>query len=198
MQIEEYQIYRYVWGDFTSFEGGKSTLEKLPEHLTCKQVITNNIASSVVDSPSSVRLTKPDLTKLANKYPLFNRQISLSTDQLKLTKLSIAQLDEIVRILVENPTLKLRLLPTALPQNATKEIVRTPTRVIRNYLLAQNIPAYRIKTLSNPAAVIVPHSGQEVRLLLVDLKEELVLDRFGPDGNFVEEKSATFTKNFME
>ena len=105
--------------------------------------------------------------------------------------MDVAILEEVANILRKHPALKLRIIA---PENSIMQLVTSPsTDVVENFLLAQNIPAYRIKTISTPSHLdnkakdaTIPKK-QQVIMTLVDLKEEIILDKFGNDGLIVKQ-----------
>ena len=137
------------------------------------------------DSP--ITSTTPEENESQNTdFQLFTRAVNFSNSNLSLEKTDVEILEEVAAILATHPDLKLRIFATKGGKKRNKgkrDISPTSSDIIRNFLLAQDIPAYRIKKMeiknslsesSNPVSKV-----QQVFMTLVDLKEEIVLDRFG-------------------
>jgi len=122
-------------------------------------------------------------------FQLFSRSIYVQPSSKSLQKIDVAILEEVTAILKEHPKLKLRIIT---PENSTSPFkAANSTEVVENFLLAQQIPAYRIKIISpfpTSSQPIEKREGklkQQVVMTLVDLKEEIVLDKFRNNGLFV-------------
>ena len=135
-------------------------------------------------------------------FQLFIRSVLIHAASKSIQTVDVAILEEVASILKQNPTLKLRIIATT---NSKTPFLTTPfTAVVENFLLAQNIPAYRIKTIPNPLPPNlerkeVPISKkQQVIMTLVDLKEEIVLDKFGKTPFVIQQMSKNKTLDILD
>jgi len=115
--------------------------------------------------------------------------------------MDVTVLEEVTNILIKYPDLKLRILGVN-KEEAPVDVIST--EVVEKFLLAQNIPAYRIKNLSNKTNISTNNTEnksvkkQQVILTLVDLKEEIVLDKFTPDDLIVKQTPDKNSLNLLE
>jgi hypothetical protein len=161
----------YYYGNYSSLAAAKKQFESIKEkgklagweHMKIIQNDVNNVPF----------LFKNKINKTPD-YQLFNRVVSVDELTLSLEKETAELLENIVLILKNNPQLKLRIIgeSNALNQSNTCDIVE-------HFMLANHIPAFRLKILLlNQNQSNAPLAKTKVLLTLVDLKEEIVLDRF--------------------
>ncbi len=116
------------------------------------------------------------------KDPLYIRSAQFEKEQLSFKGDLSGMMREVFQIMFKHPELKLRIIGHAVNTNGAdnKERSRQRARMVRNYLLAHGIPAYRLKTKVREGADFSSdnNSNQRIMLALVDLKEEIVTDRF--------------------
>jgi len=181
-QQNTFNFHQYSWGNFSNLESAKqqlATLQKNPllKGLSNLSILPQTNHFKVPTTDSSI-----DPTIEIIDFQLFTRSIFIHTASKSIQTVDVAVLEEVANILKQNPALKLRILATA---NSKNPILTTPfTTVVENFLLAQNIPAYRIKIIPNPLPANLEMTEmpiskkQQVLMTLVDLKEEIVLDKF--------------------
>lgn len=135
-------------------------------------------------------------------FQLFSRSIYVQPISKSLQKVEVSKLERITAILKQYPSLKLRIVALENPSNAPNS--RISTEVVKNFLLAQHIPAYRIKAIPTfpdsrgMVKKIVNKQQQQVIITLVDFKEEIVLDKFGNNGLIVKQSSIHHTQRVMD
>lgn len=198
-QQNSLNFHQYSWGNFTTLEAAKNQLVILQKNPLLKGLTNLNIlplstdyAVPTMDSGVSPKIEAID-------FQLFSRSIYVSARSKGIQKMDVAIMEEVTNILRKYPSLKLRIIT---PTNSKKEFVTTSfAEVVENFLLAQNIPAYRIKTIpspSYPSNQVKNSKKQQVIMTLVDLKEEIVLDKFSNNGLIVKQMSANNTIQVLE
>lgn len=205
-QLNSLQFHQYTWGDFDQIESAEEQLKLLRaqsplHHLTNLKIIPKAIAETAVSADQSTNGTPYQTTD----FQLFSRSIAFSKNNLSLQKNDVGKLEEIRAILDKNPQLKLRIIATNNTTELNTQQQATATNIIKNFLLANKIPAYRVKILSKPQDSNNRQSIQKIAsaippiiMTLVDLKEEIVLDRFGTDQLFVKDLLEQKTNNVLE
>ena len=201
-QQHSFNFHQYTWGSFPTLETAQhqlTTLQQNPllqglSNLSIKPLVSN-FSIPTTDSSAEAVVGVTD-------FQLFSRSVYINSKTRGLQKIDVAILEEVANILVKYPDLKLRVLAT----NQKEQLVEaSSTAIVENFLLAQNIPAYRIKTMSNGAkntgANNITHQvlpKQQVILTLVDLKEEIVLDKFMLNDFIVKQAPAKNSLNLLE
>lgn len=201
-QVTNQYIHQYTWGKFATAQSAAEQLKVLrsqtPLHnMTHLKIVPINTEKSAVSSPDD----KEYLPNQATDIQLFSRIIDFNQAHLSLQRTDVQELEEIRDILDKNPELKLRIITVGHTNNLSPQQQTAAPKVIKNFLLANQIPAYRIKILASQAptnaeklAVTVP----PVIMTLVNLKEEIVLDRFSADRLFVKDLSTNLSNNVLE
>ena len=124
-----------------------------------------------------------------------NRQLFIRTIKLENESIIIKEdrqyLEKITKIMKEHPSLKLRLLmPKQLSKKGQKQL-----QTLSNFFLANHIPSYRMRIAGahydfvtavrelRTAPVTTQNKGPAtITLALINVKEEIVLDTFGPSA----------------
>lgn len=177
-----FSFHCYTWGQFTSTEEAVHSVNAMQgqpvlDDLTNLTIISNAISPFVLPmaySPDKIHVKPAD-------QQLFKRTIPFTVSNAFQSN-DIQTLEEVVDILTENPSLKLRILGTK-AAGEEKGITTATTNSIEKFFLAMGIPAFRLKTIERKES----NADQEIILTLVDLKEEIVLDNFGKDHIMVKE-----------
>jgi len=187
--------HTYKWGDFSTYEAAAKQLHTLQKNVSTHGLNNLKIIPTLLDFavPSSNNNGETNSSQNTD-FQLFTRSVNFSNAKLSLKKTDVEVLEEIAIILENNPALKLRIFAT----NAGKKrsvgksrISPTASNIIKNFLLAKDIPAYRIKTIA--AKDITANATKSITkvnqifMTLVDLKEEIVFDRFGHKGYIAKE-----------
>lgn len=176
-------FHQYLWGDFATLEKAKQQLTILQKNpllkgLTNLSILPKNNHFSIPTTDSNV---DPIIETI--DFQLFTRSVFIHAASKSIQQIDVAILEEVVAILKQHPALKLRIIATT--SSKSPFLTRPFTAVVEKFLLAQNIPAYRIKTIPNPLQPNIEikeapiSKKQQVLMTLVDLKEEIVLDKFG-------------------
>jgi len=176
-------FHQYSWGNFATLATAKHQLAILQQNPLLKGLTNLSILPKAKDFsvPTIDSSIDPEVEVI--DFQLFTRAVLIHTASKSIQKIDVAILEEVVTILNQHPDLKLRIIA---PANSNTPFLNIPfTKVVENFLLAQNIPAYRIKTIPNAfrqkkgTKEVEIHKKQQVIMTLVDLKEEIVLDKFG-------------------
>ena len=179
-------LHQYSWGNFATLAAAENQLNKFKQNPLLKEFSNLNILPSATHFETPTTDSNIEGETPTTGFQLFSRSVYIQSKSKSIQKIDAATLEEIATILKKQPTLKLRIIAS---ENLTKQSVRTnSTDVVENFLLAQNIPAYRIKVILNPLVKGAAISKkQQVIMTLVDLKDEIVLDKFGNDGLMVKQ-----------
>lgn len=203
-QVSPQQFHQYTWGTFDDAKSAEEQLKVLraqsPLHdLTNLKIIpqTTNEAFFSEDNLVSKIAVEP------TGFQLFSRSIEFNRENLSLQKNDVGKLEEIRDILDKNPELKLRIIATGSANELSTQQQATAPNIIRNFLLANQIPAYRVKIIPNTIdkeqeIQKIAKTLSPVIMTLVDLKEEIVLDKFGADRLFVKELLDQKTNSVLE
>lgn len=184
------RYHEYKWGSFSTPRAAEQQL------LSLQKNIRNHGLNNLKIIPAIPDFTVPLIPKPSEEnhkqntdFQLFTRSVNFSNTKLSLKKTDVEVLEEVTTILENYPDLKIRIFTTKNNKKRSRgkrNISPTTSDIIRNFLLAKNIPAYRIKKIETKevlAGTKKSHSKvQQVFMTLVDLKEEIVFDRFGNDG----------------
>ncbi len=132
------------------------------------------------------------LMMVPEKEQLFIRSVLFAAEDLSLNQSLLASLEEALSVMKAHEDLKLRIVghtDDIGEQSTNQAISRSRARMIQNFLLANGIPAYRLKMkVSNEPSPSVYFKGKglpktrdfnrRIILTLVDLKEEIIVDNF--------------------
>ena len=121
------------------------------------------------------------------KERLYIRSIHFESEQLSLEEDAKRRMEEVFGIMQKHPELKLRIIAHK-DKSASQR-----ARMLRNYLLANGIPAYRLKIKTSEADTpesLANHEdflnkNKKITLALVDLKEEIVTDSFDKNTEYL-------------
>jgi len=205
-QLNRLQFHQYTWGEFDQIESAEEQLKLLRAQSSLHQLTNLKIIPQTIDDTAiPADQPKNNIPNKATDFQLFSRFIAFNKDNLSLQKNDVRKLEEIRDILGNNPQLKLRIIATNNTGELNAQKQSTATNIIKNFLLANHIPAYRVKILSSPQDNNKERSIQKIAsdippiiMTLVDLKEEIVLDRFGADQLFVKDRLAPKINNVLE
>lgn len=150
------------------------------------------------------------LMMVPEKEQLYIRSIAFQADEFGLTKQLMTSLENALEVMKRHPDLKLKIVghtDEIGEKKKNKAISKNRARIIRNFLLASGIPAYRInmKVSNEPSPEIyfkgkgLPKNrdfNRRIILSLVDLKEEIVVDNFHLQQR--EEKNLSTNFNMKE
>lgn len=177
-----FNLHQYSWGNFATLAAAENQLNEFKQNPLLKEFTNLNILSSPTNF--SIPTIDSNNKQQTTGFQIFSRSVYIHSNSKSLQKIDVAILEELTTILKKHSTLKLRIIAS---ESLTEQSVPTnSTDVIENFLLAQHIPAYRIKTILNPLVkgAVIPKK-QQVIMTLVDLKDEIVLDKFGNNGLMV-------------
>lgn len=189
-EMNSYQYHEYKWGHFDTPEAAERQLLSLQKNVGIHGLNNLKIIPTIPDfTVTTAPVETVEKNPKSTDFQLFTRSVNFNNPKLSLKKTDVEVLEEIATILETNPNLKLRIFAT---KGKKHKIVKkrnsssTSANIIKNFLLAQHIPAYRIKTITAENTIVDSKSTssklQQVFMTLVDLKEEIVLDKFGNDG----------------
>jgi len=204
-KINAFQYHEYKWGAFSTPEAAKQQLLSLQKDVSIHGLNNLKIVPSIPDFRVLFADPPKETDTQSTDFQLFTRSVNFSNSKLSLKKTDVEVLEEVANILATNPDLKLRIFATkgSKKRKSTKRnISPASSDIIQNFLLAQAIPAYRIKKME--AKEIVAENSQsaskvqQVFMTLVDLKEEIVLDRFSNDGFIAKEKMIEKTLSSLD
>ena len=196
---DHFSFNHYYWGSFKSLEEVEAKLNATKElaftaGLINRRIIKLPAASFALPiSQSNDRINSiqaPDIQ-------LFSRIIRFENKELSLKKSAVEVLEKVATILVENPTLKLRIIGNSSKTSTALLTTIFPPDIIEHFLLAKNIPAYRIKIIASNVSQ-KQFSSKQVILTLVDLKEEIVLDNFDENHFLVKKTTKKKATNLLE
>ncbi len=190
-QQNPFNMHQYSWGNFATLAEAQNQLKEFSQNPLLKEFNNLNILASPMGFSIPTTDANTDNNSPVTDFQIFSRSIYIQSKTRSIQKIDVAILEEVATILKKHPTLKLRIIiPERLGQQPSST---NATDVVEHFLLAQNIPAYRIKTivpLSNQTASLKQTSSsrkQQVIMTLVDLKEEIILDNFGNNGLIVKQ-----------
>jgi len=180
---------RYTLGEFFSKEAANTARqEALKRGFSNAHIIELDKPqfAYVGDAPVLPLMMVPE------KEQLFIRSVLFPAEDLSLNKSLLTSLEEALIVMKEHVDLKLRIVghtDDIGEQSTNQAISKNRARMIQNFLLANGIPAYRLKMkVSNEPSPSVYFKGKglpktrdfnrRIILTLVDLKEEIVKDNF--------------------
>lgn len=191
-QQNSFNLHQYSWGNFATLAEAKNQLNKFKQNPLLKEFTNLNILPSATHFSIPTTDSNTANNSQVTDFQIFSRSVYIQSKSRSIQKIDIAILEEVATILRKYPTLKLRII---IPVTSKEQpLSANSTDVVENFLLAQNIPAYRIKTIAPPAkeapsfTQTPSNRKQQIIMTLVDLKEEIVLDKFGNDGLIVREE----------
>ena len=196
-QINAYNFHEYQWGNYTTLKNAQLALKDFktqPFLKDFKQLKIVHSIGNLADNSSSFEKNTARLSQETN-FQLFSRHITFKNANLSLQPSEVAILEEITTILATNPDLKLRIF--ANQKELKKPGQAMPVDLIEHFILAQNIPAYRIKIMHSKKRQNLSKK-QTVLLTLVDLKEEIVLDKFSSKSLFVKQAATPTSPKVLE
>lgn len=180
---------RYTLGEFYTLSAAKAAQQK---------AINNGFINSHI-----IELERPlfaymedshefPLMKVPEKEDLFIRSVQFATANISLNQNLMIALEEALSVMQAHPDLKLRIVghtDDIGEKVHNQAISRKRARMIRNFLLAGGIPAYRLKmtVLDTPSPAVyfkgrgLPKTrdfNRRIIMTLVDTKEEIVIDKF--------------------
>jgi len=180
---------RYTLGEFFTEEEAKQTIE------TAKNRGFYDAHIVELDQPlfayTGDALHLP-LIKVPKKEGLYIRSVAFDADALHLNRQLIKSLEEALVIMQTYADLKLKIVghtdKIGMPHE-NKAISKERARIIQNFLLANDIPAYRVqmKVLDKPSPEVyfdgkgLPKNrvyNRRIIIALVDQKDEIVLGDF--------------------
>ncbi len=132
------------------------------------------------------------LMKVPEKEALFIRSVRFAAEDLSLSKELLVSLEEALLVMKKHANLKLRIVGHTddIGEKAHNQTIsKKRARMIQNFLLASGIPAYRLKmkVAATPSPAVyfkgkgLPKTrdfNRRIILTLVDIKEEIVIDKF--------------------
>ena len=187
--------HTYKWGNFPTPEAAAKQLHRLQKNAPTHGLNNLKIVPTPLDFVVPLSNNNGATNSSQNtEFQLFSRSVNFSNAKLSLKKTDVEVLEEIAIILENNPSLKLRIFATKAGKKRSmgkRHISPAASNIIKNFLLAKDIPAYRIKTIA--AKDITANATKsitkvnQVFMTLVDLKEEIVFDRFGQKGYIAKE-----------
>ncbi len=204
-EVNTLQYHAYKWGNFSTPEAAEQQLISLQKNVGIHGLNNLKILPAIPDIRVFPVNTKEEQETQSADFQLFTRAVNFENSKLSLKKTDVEILEEVATILETNPELKIRIFATKSRKKrkpGKRNITPASSDIIRNFLLAQNIPAYRIRTMEaknviaesdNPVSKV-----QQVFMTLVDLKEEIVLDKFGNDGYIAKEKMIEKTLSSLD
>lgn len=180
---------KYTLGEFFSMEAA---------NLAQQEAIDKGFSNTHI-----IELDKPQfayvgdapvlpLMMVPEKEQLFIRSVQFAADDLKLNQSLVTSLEDALLVMQEHPDLRLRIVghtDDIGEQSSNQAISKNRARMIQNFLLANDIPAYRLKMkVSDDPSPAVYFKGKglpknrdynrRIILTLIDLKEEIVVDNF--------------------
>ncbi len=194
-KISKLQYHEYKWGAFSTPEAAEQQLLSLQKNVSVHGLNNLKIVPSIPDFRVPFTPSPVEEDAQSTDFQLFNRSVNFGNSKQSLKKTDVEILEEVANILATNPGLKLRIFATKgnKKRKAGKRNFSPATSdIVRNFLLAQNIPAYRIKKMEAKEIIVETNKStsktEQVFMTLVDLKEEIVLDRFGNNSFIAKEK----------
>ena len=180
---------RYTLGEFFSMEAANSIRQEAFE----KGFFNAHIIE--LDKPQFAYVGDAPVLPLMmvpESEQLFIRSVQFAAENLSLNNSLLASLEEALTVMQTHTDLKLRIVGHTddIGEKSTNQAIsKNRARMIQNFLLANGIPAYRLKmevsTDPSPAVYFkgkgLPKTrdfNRRIILTLVDLKEEIVVDNF--------------------
>jgi len=180
---------RYTLGEFYTMEAA----QKARQAAVDKGFLNSHIVE--LDQPIFAYMEDSHelpLMMVPEKEDLFIRSVPFSAEDLSLNKNLLTSLEEALTVMKKHSNLKLRIVGHTddIGERAyNAAISKKRARMIQNFLLANDIPAYRLKMkISNAPspAVYFKRKGvpatrdfnRRIIITLVDVKEEIIIDKF--------------------
>ncbi len=180
---------RYTLGDFFSMEAANTVRQEAIE----KGFFNAHIIE--LDKPQFAYVGDAPVLPLMmvpESEQLFIRSVQFTEEDLSLNNSLLTSLEEALIVMQTHTDLKLRIVGHTddIGEHSTNQAIsKNRARMIQNFLLANGIPAYRLKMkVSDDPSPAVYFKGKglpktrdfnrRIILTLVDLKEEIVVDNF--------------------
>ncbi len=195
---------RYTLGEFYTLAAAKAAHQKAID----KGFLNSHIIE--LDQPLFAYMEDSHelpLMMIPEKEDLFIRSIPFEEENLSLSKELLTSLEEALFVMKTHPTLKLRIVGHTddVGERAYNQTIsQKRARMIQNFLLANGIPAYRLKmkVAKNPSPAVyfkgkgIPTTrgfNRRIIMTLVDVKDEIVIDKFQQQNEL--SKALSFLKN---
>ena len=180
---------RYTLGEFFSMEAAKAAHQAAFD----KGFLNSHIVE--LDKPQFAYVGDAPVLPLKmvpETEQLFIRSVLFAAEDLSLNQALLTSLEEALMVMKNHTDLKLRIVghtDDIGEQSTNQAISKNRARMIQNFLLANGIPAYRLKmkisTQPSPEVYFQGNGLPKTRdfnrriiLTLVDLKEEIIVDDF--------------------
>lgn len=199
---------RYTLGEFYTMEAA----QKARQAAIDKGLFNSHIIE--LDQPIFAYMEDSHelpLMMVPEKEDLFIRSVPFAAEDLSLSKTLLASLEEALAIMKNHANLKLRIVGHTddIGEKAHNEAIsKKRARMIQNFLLANDIPAYRLKMkISETPSPAVYFKGKglpatrdfnrRIILTLVDVKEEIIIDKFQKQNESIKkvDKDLSFFDN---
>ncbi|MEM6318375.1 MAG: OmpA family protein [Bacteroidota bacterium] len=186
---DHHNFIRYKLGDFHTKEMALAVQETVQRQGYANAIIHELAPSQYAYVEDAYQLPRRQVIK---EEPLYIRSVEFGESAMYLSTELVALLEESLVVMKQNPDLKLRIVGHTNDRGTPSKngtIVNKRARMIQNFLLANDIPAYRLKmnVRAEPSPQVhfdgkrkrsVKDANQRITLALVDLKEEIVIDNF--------------------
>ena len=196
-EMGPHNFHQYLWGKFPTYEAAltQAILFQKQKNLTAFnniKIVPTQLDNSMTTHTSSLSIKTVEHTDLS----IFSRSLAFPKTSLSLQSEQVKTLENIVAILTSNPELKLRIIGE---KGATIDgkIKDQPIDVVEQFLLANNIPAYRLKQIPRSPSEQITEKRQVI-MALVNLKEEIILDRFDSNNLMVKQMTDPKSNNLLE
>ena len=172
---------RYILGEFSTIEAA------LKAHKVAIQKGFNNAYIHILKQPIyayASNISEVPARRYAEEEALFIRSIQFVTENFSFNNNQIKSLEETLTILRKNLDLKLRIVMPREEMEENQSISNKRARMVQNFLLANDIPAFRLKIIASDKSNSTVNSKEEemsndrIIMALVDLKGEIVKDNF--------------------
>lgn len=195
---------RYTLGEFYTLAAAQAAQQK----AISKGFLNSHIIE--LDQPLFTYMEDSHelpLMMVPEKEALFIRSIRFVEEDLSLNKELLASLEEALIVMKTHSKLKLRIVghtDDIGERERNQTISKKRARMIQNFLLANGIPAYRLKMkVAETASPAVYFKGKglpktrdfnrRIIMTLVDVKDEIVIDKFQQQNEL--SKDLSFFKN---
>lgn len=199
-ELDHNNFTRYTLGEYFTLEAA----ENVRKNAISRGFLNTHIIT--LDQPQyaySGDSHELPLIMVPEKEALYIRSVQFSANDLSFNTSLLNSLEEALSILKKHQNLKLQIVghtDNIGKQEENQTISKTRARMIQNFLLANEIPAYRLKMkVSNESSPEVYFKGKglpqtrdfnrRIIMTLVDLKEEVVVDNFQKNHNLNIDKS---------
>ena len=180
---------RYTLGEFYTLKAAKAARQKAINRgfLNCHIVELDQPLFAYMEDSHEL-----PLMRVPEKEDLFIRSVQFSAETLSLNDNLTDALEEALTVMQQHPHLKLRIIGHTDDVGArihNQSVAMQRARIIQNFLLANGIPAYRlkmkVKEQSSPAVYFKGKGfpttrdfNRRIIMTLVDEKEEIIIDKF--------------------